>query len=175
MIDYDNQQIVTDSLPRLETVEYEPLQKNYLWMSMVQNAIFLMVLFGVGLIFTLTVFLSTFFATFLKMLGIWILFATLLILLTYFGFKRKGYALRERDISYKTGLIFKSVTTIPFNRVQHCELKKGPLEELFSITKLRVYTAGGMASDLAIPGLTQQRAESLKQFILNKTEEDEEE
>ena len=175
MIDFENQQILTEGLPELERVKYERLEMNFLWMSLLQNAIFLAVLFAVGLIFTLTVFFGSFLTSFVKMIGIWLVLALLLFLLTYFGFYKKGYALRERDISYKTGLIFKSVTTIPFNRVQHCELKKGPLEELFNLAKVRVYTAGGMSSDLSIPGLNQVRAESLKQFILKKTEEDEEE
>ncbi len=175
MIDFENQQILTEGLPELERVKYERLEMNFLWMSLLQNAIFLAVLFAVGLIFTLTIFFDSFLTSLVKMTGIWLVFSLLLLLLSYFGFYKKGYALRERDISYKTGLIFKSVTTIPFNRVQHCELKKGPLEELFDLARVRVYTAGGMASDLSIPGLNQVRAESLKQFILRKTEEDEEE
>ncbi len=175
MMDFENQQINTEVLPRMETVEYEPLKKNFLWMSLTQNAIFLVVLFAVGMIFTLTMFLSTFFASFLKMIGIWVVLAIGLVLLTWFGFRVKGFAVRDRDITYKTGLIFKSVISVPFNRVQHCEIRKGPFEELFDIAKLKVYTAGGAASDLSIPGLDPARAESLKEFILKKTEEEDEE
>lgn len=175
MMDFENNQIITEELPRMEQVIYEPLKKNYLWMSITQNAIFLVVLFIVGLIVTLTAFLSSFFATFIKVLGAWLVFSVVLILLTWFGFRVKGFAVRQRDITYKSGLIFRSVVSVPFNRVQHCEIRKGPFEELFDLAKLKVYTAGGMASDLSIPGLDPARAESLKEFILMKTEEDEEE
>jgi membrane protein YdbS with pleckstrin-like domain len=174
-LDFENNQLLTDQIPRIDQVVYEPIEKNYLWMSLVQNAIFLMVLFGVGMIFLVTVFLDSFFLNLIKFMGAWLIFAIVLITLSWMGFYRKGFALRERDVTYKTGLIFKSITTIPFNRVQHCELKKGPMEEMFSISRLRIYTAGGMASDLSIPGLDPVKAESMKQFILKKTEEDEEE
>lgn len=175
IIDFENNQLLSDQIPQMDYVSYEPLEKNLLWMSLVQNAIFLAVLFGVGMIFMVTLFLDSFFMSLLKFIGVWFIFGLALIILSWFGFYRKGFALRDRDITYKSGLIFRTVTSIPFNRVQHCELKKGPLEELFNISRLRVYTAGGMASDLTIPGLEPSKAESMKQFILKKTEEDEEE
>ena len=175
ILDFENNQLLTDQIPRIDQVNYQQLEKNYLWMTLVQNAIFLAVLFGVGMIFLVTVFLDNFFINLIKFMGGWLLFAIALVTLSWLGFYRKGFALRERDVTYKTGLIFKSVTTIPFNRVQHCELKKGPFEELFTLSRLRVYTAGGMASDLSIPGLEPKIAENMKQFILKKTEEDEEE
>ena len=175
IIDFENNQLLSDQIPQMDYVSYEPLEKNLLWMSLVQNAIFLAVLFGVGMIFMVTLFLDSFFMSLLKFIGAWFIFGLALIILNWLGFYRKGFALRDRDITYKSGLIFRTVTSIPFNRVQHCELKKGPLEELFNISRLRVYTAGGMASDLTIPGLEPSKAESMKQFILKKTEEDEEE
>ncbi|TVR83525.1 MAG: hypothetical protein EA409_02705 [Saprospirales bacterium] len=175
MMDFENNQIITDELPRIEQVTYEPLKRNFLWMALTQNAIFLVVLFIIGLIVTLTAFLSAFFSTFLKVLGAWFVFSVVVMLLTWFGFRVKGFAVRQRDITYKSGLIFRSVISVPFNRVQHCEIRKGPFEELFDLAKLKVYTAGGMASDISIPGLDPARAESLKEFILMKTEEDEEE
>jgi membrane protein YdbS with pleckstrin-like domain len=95
--------------------------------------------------------------------------------LLYLGFHKKKYALRERDILYKTGLLWRSNTVIPFNRIQHAEVNQGPLDRLFNLAILRVFTAGGGSSDMVIPGLRPAEAQNIKEFILKRTAFDEEE
>lgn len=96
-------------------------------------------------------------------------------LLRIYGFKRKKFAIRERDILYKEGLIWRSLTVVPFNRVQHAEVHQGPVERLFQLSRLKIYTAGGSTSDMTIAGLGPEEAYRMKHFILSKTSEDEEE
>ena len=98
-------------------------------------------------------------------LGLWLLWAGFSFWLTKKGFEIKGFALREKDITYRSGYIFRSVTTIPFNRVQHCEITEGPIERQFGLKKLEVFTAGGQSSDLSIPGLKGEQAQQLKEYI----------
>jgi len=86
-----------------------------------------------------------------------------------------GYALREKDIVFKEGYLWRSVTVVPFNRIQHAEVEQGPFDRLFDLSKIKIYTAGGSSSDLQIPGLRPTESESIKFFILNKTGSDEEE
>ncbi len=65
---------------------------------------------------------------------------------------------------------------IPYRRIQHCEVTSGPVEQMFDIASLNIYTAGGGSSDMTIPGLEDQRAATLKAHILRKINtEDEEE
>jgi membrane protein YdbS with pleckstrin-like domain len=82
-----------------------------------------------------------------------------------------GYAIREKDITYKSGWLWKSMITVPFNRVQHCDLRQGILDRRFGLSKLTIYTAGGQSTDLMIPGLLPDTAEKLKTFILKSTEQ----
>ena len=82
-----------------------------------------------------------------------------------------GYAIREKDITYKSGWFWKSMVTVPFNRVQHCDLRQGILDRRFGLSKLTIYTAGGQSTDLMIPGLLPDTAEKLKTFILGSTEQ----
>lgn len=84
------------------------------------------------------------------------------------GYRKRSYALRQMDLTYKKGWIFSSVTTIPFNRIQHTEISHGPLERKFKLCSLKIYTAGGSSSDLSIPGLEYEEAEVLKDFIAQK-------
>lgn len=91
------------------------------------------------------------------------------------GYEHKLYALREKDVVYKTGWLWRHMTTVPFNRVQHVSIDQGPVERNFNLSKLKIFTAGGTASDMTIPGLRPETAEFLKEFIVKKTQSDEEE
>ena len=94
------------------------------------------------------------------------------VLLIIFEFKWKGYVLREKDVIYRKGLIWRKRVHIPFNRVQHCEVAQNLIERSVNLSKLKIYTAGGSRSDLSIPGLLQEDALKMKQFILKRTQED---
>jgi len=108
-------------------------------------------------------------------LSFWILLYCFLILLSFKGFEHKGYAMREHDIIFKKGWIWRSSTIVPFNRVQHTEIEQGPIERIFRLSVLKIFTAGGSSSDLRIPGLLPENANRLKDYIQNKVERDEEE
>lgn len=87
--------------------------------------------------------------------------------------KKKKYALREKDLIYTTGLIWSKRITIPFSRIQHAEVKQGPVARRFKLFTLKVFTAGGDSADLSIPGLDKEKADKIKAFILNKIEAEE--
>ncbi|MEM7018019.1 MAG: PH domain-containing protein [Pseudomonadota bacterium] len=78
----------------------------------------------------------------------------------------KTYALREHDLSYSEGLIFKKIITQPISRIQHIELKRGPIERKIGLATLQVFSAGGAMHTFVIPGLALNDAEQLRQFIL---------
>lgn len=77
--------------------------------------------------------------------------------------------MREKDIIYTKGLLWQTRTSIPFNRIQHAEVKQGPIERMFSLHSLKVFTAGGDSSDLVIPGLEEENASRIKEYIMGKT------
>ncbi|MEJ7911605.1 MAG: PH domain-containing protein [Chitinophagaceae bacterium] len=79
-----------------------------------------------------------------------------------------AYALREHDVIYQKGWLVKSTKVCPFNRVQNCSIQSGPLERRWGLASLVLYTAGSEGADMRIPGLLQNDAESLRQFILSK-------
>ena len=173
---FSNTQIELSDIPAIQNIEYKQLQKSYLNVNLVTALIFWMV---VAFVFYLNIFLNWLFAdkeleAFFDKYLIFLLIGFAVVALTrlaiiYLGFQKKGYAVREQDISYKTGLFFKTKTLIPFNRIQHSEVKQGPIERLFGIASLHIFTAGGSSSDLTIPGLTMEEANHLKQFIINRT------
>jgi membrane protein YdbS with pleckstrin-like domain len=97
------------------------------------------------------------------------------IIIVYLGFYKKAYALRQRDILHKTGLFWRKTIVLPFNRIQHSEVNHGPIDRMYGLASLKLFTAGGSSSDLTIPGLKDEDAHRLKEYITNKTSWDEEE
>ena len=174
-LDWSNEQVHHIQIPSIATLEYSGLQPGYRIVSILSTALF----FGfLGLVIVALYFSAD--RVFMVEYGLIIVAAvSLLAILSFvyvaFAFKRKKYALRERDIIFEEGLIFQSSTVIPFNRVQHCEISQGPIERLFGLSELKVFTAGGATSDMSIPGLEPETATRLKEYIVMKTGQSDEE
>lgn len=165
---FKNQQIDINDLPRMEDVDYIKPQKSFLVLTLLKSIAFWL--------FLLVMFLLSSFAAkqeFPHLIPyakyVFYPFALLSILLTWISYYKRGHALRDCDIIYKEGVLFNNTTTISFNRVQHCEISQGPLEQVFDLFTLKVFTAGGQSSDLEIPGLDEQSANGLKEFIVQAT------
>ena len=84
------------------------------------------------------------------------------------SFQKKGYAFREHDAIYKSGLISETTTIIPFNRVQHVALHQGFISRKLGLASIELFTAGGSSSDLEIPGLLLADAQIIKNLVSQK-------
>ena len=166
---FSNNQIDLQRLPQadeLAMTSLEPAYKKLRYVSGVIIAVIMMIItWGFVLLQPQYWPYSFYIAGFMSFLAGWI------IVYQGLSFQHMGYALREKDISFKSGLLWRSMTTVPFNRVQHCDLKQGILDRRFGLSKLTIYTAGGQSTDLMIPGLLPETAERLKTFILQSTEQ----
>ena len=165
---FKNQEIDLELLPKIEVANFQQLAKSYLQVSYIGTAIFFLILLtGIG-IFTISVNSNTGQLIAGILSSIWLLWATISFVLVKKGYKIRGYILREKDIIHRQGVIFRSQTTIPFNRVQHCEISQGPIQRLFNLYTLQIFTAGGSNSDLSIPGLLGETAQQIKEFIIKR-------
>ena len=98
----------------------------------------------------------------------------LIVLLTLWAPRRyrlTGYLVRDDDIQYRTGALWRRQTAVPVNRIQHVEITQGPIERMLGLARLVIYTAGGSGSDLAIPGLPADTAERLREQVLGMVAE----
>ena len=83
--------------------------------------------------------------------------------------RMKGFALRDHDIAYRSGLYWHKQVILPFNRVQHVEVASGPVQRRFGLATLKFFTAGGASVDLKISGLLHDDANRLRAHILQKS------
>lgn len=79
--------------------------------------------------------------------------------------RRLGYQLRRHDVSLRAGALNHRVETIPFSRVQHVTIQRGPVDRLLGLARIDVSSAG---PDLSIPGLATDDAARIKQLITDR-------
>lgn len=165
---FENLQVHPDQLPRASSLELQPVDRRYLRVLMIHRFLLAaMLLAATMLLFFLKPSLQTPGNLMLAGVGLF-LFAAASFFLTWRSFRYKAYAVRQNDIVYQKGWIIRSVRVCPFNRIQHCSVDAGLLDRRFGLASLSVYTAGGMQADMKLPGLPQEEAARLREFILSK-------
>ena len=81
--------------------------------------------------------------------------------------RRLAYQLREHDVSMRSGVVTHITETIPFSRVQHVNLNRGPIERAVGLASLEVTSAG---PNISIPGLSLAEAERIKQLVSERAD-----
>ncbi len=78
-----------------------------------------------------------------------------------------SYAIGDTSLEVSHGVFFREHGVIPWSRVQHVDVKHGPLDRRFGLAQLKVHTASA-ASDAELPGLDKNEAERLRLEILDR-------
>lgn len=166
---FSNDQLSVDEIPSLQTLALLPISKKYRALNIFSIGLIAVVLIGI--------------ATGLRVQNFWSLPEGLLhaypyviagivalgsvwALYHFFADVRIFYAIREQDISKQSGLIFRKLSCQPILRVQHVEVNRGPFDRWAGLASLQVFSAGGEMHTFEIPGLSIERAEQLREFIL---------
>lgn len=173
MENFSNSVIAPEDLPEIKQETFNGLDKTYLKILLIRVFIFALVLIGGFVAFLILSEENVprfVLAIIISIISIIIIYS---IVITVLGFPRKGYLVRENDVSFKKGLISYKQTSVPFNRIQHVEVSQGVLEKILKLSSVKIYTAGGTSSDLSIPGLPVETAHSLKAFLSKKISEHE--
>ena len=87
-------------------------------------------------------------------------------------YRRLGYAIDGRLLRTVRGWLFHTDTVVPFVRVQHIDVTRGPLDKLFGIASLVVHTAGTHNSIVVLPGLSPDRAAEIREAIRSEIRAD---
>lgn len=80
-------------------------------------------------------------------------------------YRHLRYRLGGRLLQVLRGWMFHSDTIVPFVRVQHMDVTRGPLDKLFGTATLVMHTAGTHNSIVTVPGLAPERAEEIREII----------
>jgi membrane protein YdbS with pleckstrin-like domain len=161
-----NPEVALESLPSSEDLNWKQLSPRYARRIQVQSLLTVLVFATAATAANLLPDILI-----MQTVPLWILtviVAIVLMVRPIIVVPRKGYAVRDKDIIFRSGVVWQSVTAIPFNRIQHVETSSDPLDRKFDLATLQIFTAGGSGGDLKINGLEKDTAEQLRIFILEK-------
>jgi membrane protein YdbS with pleckstrin-like domain len=77
----------------------------------------------------------------------------------------RGYAMGADRLRVVRGILFRSDTVVPFGRVQHLDVERGPVERYYGLATLVLHTAGTSNSSVSLPGLLHEDALAMREEI----------
>lgn len=169
-----NQQIwiedITNDLSQVDELQYERIDCKYRNVQMILTGLGYLLLGGAAL--------------FLLLLNdcIWCVAVECVIIIAFSinmfilrkAWEFKGYALRERDITYRSGIVFPKTITVPYIRLQQVSVKQNPVSKIFGLYAVEIVNgAQGMAS-MTIPGLSEERSNQIKGIVIEWLKNDNE-
>jgi len=163
---FTNEPIDVSSIPTLRDEDFVSVHPNYLRVSLIGYAIWTVIVLVAGLVVAYFVESNKWIP--LLVMGVVLLLTVLGVIFTILGVKNIGYQVREHDLSYRQGVLMRTVETVPFVRVQHARVTQGPIQRAFGISSLAVNSAG---PDLDIDGLGADDAERLRAIVVERAGE----
>lgn len=106
--------------------------------------------------------------------GVWPVIASLVVLMllaAWVGWRRQRavrWRLDAQGLALRQGRLWQLETRVPLSRVQHLDLKRGPIERATGLATVIVHTAGTHMSAVAVPGLDQADAERLRDRLAHQ-------
>jgi len=165
---FQNLPVNWETLPKSAEADVKPIEKDYLKVLYITwGIVYTLLLAGVVCCLVFIDEMQTL-AWILSSIGGWILLTAATFIIVTGSFRRKAYALREKDVLYRTGWIFQKLHIVPFSRIQHCVVQSGPIERKFGLAGISIYTAASNIHDISIKGLKPEEAETLKAFIIQQ-------
>jgi membrane protein YdbS with pleckstrin-like domain len=163
---FTNEPIDLNQLPKHETISLHSLHAIYWNVVLIKTTI---VFLALAILAILAIIYIDETVTYQNL--IWSVYAFSFVVVLFFSrlaFHKKAFAFRDHDVVFRYGIIATNTMIIPYNRVQHVALHEGLIERWFGLAKVEVFTAGGTASDLEIPGIKKSQAEDIKQLLMGK-------
>lgn len=82
-----------------------------------------------------------------------------------YGYAFSRFMVGERELRIRKGWLFRSVTIIPFNRIQHVDTTQNPVLRHYGLTKVVVHTAVG---EHEIEALETAEADRVAQLVTDR-------
>lgn len=163
-----NRQIWPDDVQPVENLEFQPVEPIYT--RVLTARIILSYIIFIGLAFIILAFEESYrWWILLGVEAILVIALVINLVLVHKIYDFKGYALRDKDISYRSGIFFSSVKTVPFSKIQQVSVRTNPIARMFGLSYLDIVNGSqSSVNQITIPGLTSDDAERIKALLINK-------
>ena len=82
-----------------------------------------------------------------------------------------GYALESNHLMARRGIVFRSMSSMPYGRIQYVDVDSGPLERMCGVARLTVRTAGTTTGTMVLFGIPLNMAEELRADLVRRADE----
>lgn len=89
------------------------------------------------------------------------------------AWRHTAWRLDATGFTLRRGRLWRRETRVPQSRVQHLDLRRGPLQRRLGLSSLVIHTAGTRHSAVAVRGMDAEAAERLRDTLARQVEHDE--
>lgn len=82
-----------------------------------------------------------------------------------------GYALESNHLMARRGILFRSMSSMPYGRIQYVDVDSGPLERMCGVARLTVRTAGTTTGTMVLFGIPLNVAEELRADLVRRADD----
>lgn len=161
-----NKQLTIDNIDCVENLHYTPLEGKYLKVLYVKTLFIYLAFMVLALFLLLADTFNYRYLTVVGMEGVLLIALVVNFFLLSKAFAYKGFAIREHDITYRSGLFFPSVTTIPFCKIQQVSVRQNLITRMFGLYTIDIVNGAQLLANTSIPGLAEEKANEIKVLII---------
>ena len=163
-----NRQLTLSGIDRVEDLHFTPLEKSYLKAQLIKTLLVYLTLMALTLLLLAWEAFSYRHQVTVAAECVWLALLVTNLFLLPRAVAYKGFAIREHDITYRSGVIFPKVTTVPFRKIQQVSIRQNPVTRLFGLYAVDIVNGAQSMSDISIPGLTARTAEEIKALVTRR-------
>lgn len=164
-----NRQWCPENIDRVENLTYVPLERRYFKVQFVKTA---MAYIGLMLLPVFLLFITEDPAGRNTIIicaeSVLLAAAAVNMLFLPKAYAYKGFAIREHDITYRSGIIFPKTVTIPFCKVQQVSVRQTPVTRMFGLYAVDIVNGAQFLAETTIPGLTKEKADRIKALLIER-------
>ena len=87
-------------------------------------------------------------------------------------YRCRSYRLDDRRIEIAKGVLWRQVANVPHSRLQHIDVKHGPLERKFGLAHIVIHTAGTVGASVTLEGLGHDTAVRIRDHLIGLRSDD---
>jgi membrane protein YdbS with pleckstrin-like domain len=88
------------------------------------------------------------------------------------AYRRRRYLANEQGLEIYRGVLWRSIVNVPRSRIQHTDVRQGPLQRRLGLGTLVVHTAGTQHAAIELDGLSREEALALRDLVAAREDED---
>jgi len=86
-------------------------------------------------------------------------------------FAHTSYIVSPRGCEIRRGVVWRQIVSVPRSRIQHTDVTQGPLQRLYGLGTLVLFTAGTQHAQIGLSGVSFETAMAIRQYLVDRTDD----